>query len=685
MSAIKSHAAKVLQLVSSSAVRGVLKDAAAPPAPPWPEVLGQRSLLGLGVLLAWLVLFHLLVNIWLLCVFTSLLVVYGGWLTSQAILESNNLVHLERFITLEPVPSTEGDECQLDEEIHNTVRKIIRDFVASWFSTVSSESAFEKEVQAAMISMAMEMKRRARQVDRKELTHRVLNLFGCHLRDFIRAKELRGEQQGPPAEGPGGLWGAYSRLATPHLAVTDAALEVNYTRAVADLLLQVLVPSPHLESRTGRFVVGELITCNVLLPFFARLSDPDWLNGLIIQVCGGPDPPEDRPAAGPPAVAPTEAPPLQEATCLNSPQGPPLRTETEVSSPESAGRDVTDAQEAPRPQNTTEEEPPGSCLRGSRSSLFSEPEPDSPFVDCNRIQTDSLVKLVQEGALCARQTARSSPEDDDPDLDDGYLSPTEASCPRLLVNSRVESLPIAGCGDGIPRVREASSPLVTPSRELHLGVEQGSPGNLGELSEGSPLRSSSPVPSFSFDPLSSPEGPVIIQNLRITGTITAKEHRGTGSHPYTLYTIKYETAMGCENPGGCQPGPDGVDVVLAACEHPSAVAYHTVNRRYSEFLNLQTRLEEKAELRKLLKGVKGPKKMFPDMPFGNMDSEKIEARKGLLETFLKQLCAASEVAASEEMREFLAAQHGRQDRLREEAVHRFAHRQDRGATPSWTP
>lgn len=60
--------------------------------------------------------------------------------------------------------------------------------------------------------------------------------------------------------------------------------------------------------------------------------------------------------------------------------------------------------------------------------------------------------------------------------------------------------------------------------------------------------------------------------------------------------------MGCENPGSCPLGPDHVDVVLSACEHPSAVAYHTVNRRYSEFLNLQTRLEEKADLRKLIKG-----------------------------------------------------------------------------------
>lgn len=61
------------------------------------------------------------------------------------------------------------DEHRLDQEIHNTVRKIIRDFVTSWYSTVSSESAFETEVQEAMISMAMELKIRARQVDRKVL------------------------------------------------------------------------------------------------------------------------------------------------------------------------------------------------------------------------------------------------------------------------------------------------------------------------------------------------------------------------------------------------------------------------------------------------------------------------------------------------------------------------------------
>lgn len=65
------------------------------------------------------------------------------------------------------IQSTAEDERQLDEEIHNTVRKIIRDFVTSWFATVSSESAFERQVHTAMISMATEVKVRAGQVDRK--------------------------------------------------------------------------------------------------------------------------------------------------------------------------------------------------------------------------------------------------------------------------------------------------------------------------------------------------------------------------------------------------------------------------------------------------------------------------------------------------------------------------------------
>lgn len=366
-----------------------------------------------------------------------------------------------------------------------------------------------------------------------------------------------GELQAPPAELQSSLWTAYARFATPHLAVTNRLLEVNYTRAAVDLLLHVLVPSPHLESRTGRFVVGELITCNVLLPFIAKLSDPDWLNGLIIQICGSPAKRDDPLASDPATVspsAPAEPTPLQEAKPHDSPQTsrvPPLRAETEMSSSESAGYDGVHSEEEFCPQYTTEEESGrGSYTSGSKSNLFyleNDSGPKSHFVDCKQISADSLAVIGQEEALYARRKECFATKDEDSvDLDEGCPSPGEASSPRLLVGSPpAECLPIIGTGDGMASVnslkltdREGCSPLGTPSRELLLSVEHSSLGNLSELSDVSPLQSSSPVPSFSFDPLSSPDGPVIIQNLRITGTITAKEHRGTGSHPYTLYTIK---------------------------------------------------------------------------------------------------------------------------------------------------
>jgi hypothetical protein len=74
---------------------------------------------------------------------------------------------------------------------------------------------------------------------------------------------------------------------------------------------------------------------------------------------------------------------------------------------------------------------------------------------------------------------------------------------------------------------------------------------------------------------------------------------------------QYETVVYCEAAACLKPGCEEGDSAQGPGDGPGPadcpgagqpVAYHTVNRRYSEFLNLQTRLEEKQELRKLIKG-----------------------------------------------------------------------------------
>uniref|UniRef100_A0A1A8NIZ0 Sorting nexin 19a n=1 Tax=Nothobranchius rachovii TaxID=451742 RepID=A0A1A8NIZ0_9TELE len=46
--------------------------------------------------------------------------------------------------------------------------------------------------------------------------------------------------------------------------------------------------------------------------------------------------------------------------------------------------------------------------------------------------------------------------------------------------------------------------------------------------------------------------------------------------------------------------------------------------------------------------------MFPDLPFGGPDGEKVEARRSQLDAFLKQLSSIPEITSGEDMQEFLA-------------------------------
>ncbi|XP_009977953.1 PREDICTED: sorting nexin-19, partial [Tauraco erythrolophus] len=392
----------------------------------------------------------------------------------------------------------------------------------------------------------------------------------------------------------------------------------------------------------GRFVVVELVACNVLLPAVRKMADPDWINLLLIGAFSK----KTRGQEPPPAPPVPDFLPFTMQTDATSARLPPSPRATEV-----PGREAGEKGDH-LPSGLCHTEEPFLHLR-ALGSLFpcNGLELESPMLDAGQ-DTDMLApsparefldEPVQDTSTVLEGLAAS--EDGMGDLEEGIatssdagLLPTTAfapsSCPDIQIDPAVEK------EEESPAVPKKFSSQRPSSLGKDLGAAEGPPQSPQDPGQNLPLLSSSPTSSistFSFEPLSSPDGPVVIQNLRITGTITAREHSGTGFHPYTLYTVKYETALEGDNSGSLQQ-----------------MAYHTVNRRYREFLNLQTRLEEKPELRKFLKNIKGPKKLFPDLPFGNMDSDKVEARKSLLESFLKQLCAIPEIANSEEVQEFLA-------------------------------
>ncbi|XP_040006728.1 sorting nexin-19a [Xiphias gladius] len=583
------------------------------------ELLGQRRLLGLGALLAWLVLFHLLVNVWLLCIFTSLLVVLGGWLGSRAVLDANSLLHLEHFFplgTVNPPLYSPEHEWRLNHEINSAVHKAVRDFVSSWYRTLlpEVEGEFEHAVRHSMLESVMELKERARRVDRKALVQRLLELYGCHLQSYITARQIRSTQR----EGIS-LWQLYREVDAPHPAVSNAAAELSYSRALVNLVLHVLVPYPQMETRTGGYMVTELITCNVLLPLISRVSDPDWLNQTIVDIFTRSREPQEVNVNELPAAALYRCQIQQESwtTCRS------------MSSSEQAGltsRSASDLDDLQSQSTTCERD----SSQSSMVSLTSVEKLQSRHaglltpckVNCCSIMSDHYSRSPESKRISLDSLIQSDSEDD---LTGGFC---DCGPPTNFCNvSTFKDDEAFSC---FAPLKNLQSKVVVPEdSQWPAGIAQ-------EKSPSCPPRRLC-LTSYNFETPNNQTAPVHIQNVHISGTVTAKEQRGTGTHPYTLYTVKFETVAETENGATLQ-----------------SVACHAVNRRYSEFLNLQTRLEEKPEVKKLIKNVKGPKKMFPDLPFGNADNERVEARKSQLDTFIKQLSSIPETANSEDMQEFLA-------------------------------
>ncbi|XP_008056074.1 sorting nexin-19 isoform X1 [Carlito syrichta] len=644
------------------------------------NLMSSRKLMAVGVLLGWLLVIHLLVNVWLLCLLSALLVVLGGWLGSSAIAGASGRLHLERFIQVATCPPCPEAERQLEQEISRTIQMIIRDFVLSWYRSVSQEPAFEKEIEAAMKGSVQELRRRISMMDSHALVQSVLTLCGCHLQSYIQAKEATAGKQNGPVE-PSQIWEAYCRTAVPHPAVHSPSTEVTYTRGIVGLLLQELVPKSHLETRTGRHIVVELITCNVVLPLISRMSDPDWIHLVLVGIFSKAKDPAQvaKPVCTTSALeqpsVPTSLPLIAEVE-----QMPEGRAPSPVAAPVFLSISEPEGPSGPSPEieeghEAVEEDLGGMSEErkiGNNSSHFLQPDIRGPLFFCEDSELESplselgkeTIMLMTPGnflsdriqdALCVLEGSQAQePKDSEgsegiegseteevlgTETETGLLVSSLNSCPEIQINTADKEVE----QEDITSTALLEGPE-KPCLPRPLCLEKDLTNGMSSLDPSLPpvlLSSSPPGPlssaTFSFEPLNSPDGPVVIQNLRITGTITAREHSGTGFHPYTLYTVKYETALDGENSSGLQQ-----------------LAYHTVNRRYREFLNLQTRLEEKPDLRKFIKNVKGPKKLFPDLPFGNMDSDRVEARKSLLESFLKQLCAIPEIANSEEVQEFLA-------------------------------
>ncbi|KNE60126.1 hypothetical protein AMAG_05549 [Allomyces macrogynus ATCC 38327] len=178
----------------------------------------------------------------------------------------------------------------------NLIQLVIRDFIACWYLSISSDPTFVDRIQLLLRDAVREAARRLHRVSLPSLVvERLAPTLIMHVSAFRKAEQaVRGTDEDrlftETQEYHELVASKYAqgRLhPSLHLKGSTQTTELAYLRSLADRLLPVLLPrAPELNSSISRILVREVLACAVLHPVVTMLSEPHFWNQTIDSLAG---------------------------------------------------------------------------------------------------------------------------------------------------------------------------------------------------------------------------------------------------------------------------------------------------------------------------------------------------------------------------------------------------------------
>lgn len=166
----------------------------------------------------------------------------------------------------------------VNEELSKIMALILWEYIGNWYSTFSNDRELYSEIGQALASLIQELERRIKRVDLIALiTNDLPKILITHIRDYRTCCSKAGT--------------AYAGMQTfedlfyglqPHVALKSSESEAVYLRKVSQVLVNTLLSDSDLQSESVRLLVRELLANNVLIQVVDNLSDPAYLNELIL-------------------------------------------------------------------------------------------------------------------------------------------------------------------------------------------------------------------------------------------------------------------------------------------------------------------------------------------------------------------------------------------------------------------
>ncbi|KAL9126172.1 MAG: hypothetical protein Q9217_004734 [Psora testacea] len=179
----------------------------------------------------------------------------------------------------------------ISQRIDRLLDWVLRDYVTSWYSRISSRSNFVNEVDRAIRSASIDLRKRIFGEDIVEIAvSRIVPLITKHLKDFYEAERtVRGinlnRNMTESEELDLAIAGKYrdgSLHPAASLKYADLKLvQQEHLRRIVARALPDILPDSILRSRAVSVLIKEIVSCAILAPLMQMLSDPDTWNQLM--------------------------------------------------------------------------------------------------------------------------------------------------------------------------------------------------------------------------------------------------------------------------------------------------------------------------------------------------------------------------------------------------------------------
>ncbi|KAI9199452.1 PXA domain-containing protein [Polychytrium aggregatum] len=178
-----------------------------------------------------------------------------------------------------PKPQRYSSSPVVDGQIDKLLHLILRDFVQSWYSSISKDQEFLQQLLDSIAFAVKQAETRLASVDFVLLVCRDLpEVIRRHVHDYRQCKEKLGTAYGGGKSMEELFFGSQ-----PHFAFTSPSAEAEYLRKVVETLLELLLPKDEFKSDCLRILVREILSVTVIGTAIDTIAEPDYLNQLILM------------------------------------------------------------------------------------------------------------------------------------------------------------------------------------------------------------------------------------------------------------------------------------------------------------------------------------------------------------------------------------------------------------------